>query len=131
MGPTETFAFSPVPGGSYTFRVRELNAGGSSPASTPLSLTFPTACTGAPAAPANFLGYKIGNTVFVIWDPPASGAAPTHYVLDVTGAFVTQIPTPGRALNGVVGPGSYNLRVQAVNGCGASAFTPVQTVTVP
>ena len=34
-------------------------------------------------------------------------------------------------LSGVVGPGSYNVRVMSVNECGESAFTPVQVITVP
>ena len=69
--------------------------------------------------------------MYVIWDPPASGAAPTSYLLDVSGAFTGQFPTTGRALNGNAGPGSYTVRVQSVNACGASPFTAAQTVTIP
>jgi len=131
LGAVERFSFTPVPGGTYTFRVRETNGGGSSPASDPVSLTFPAGCSGAPAAPANFLGYRVVSTAYVIWDPPASGAAPTSYLLDVTGSFVGTFPTTGRALSGLIGPGAYNVRVQAVNACGASSFTPVQVITFP
>ncbi len=131
MGVTDRFSFTPVPGGSYTFRVLETNGGGASPASDPVTLTFPGGCTGAPETPRNFLGYHIGSTVYVIWDPPASGAAPTSYLLDVSGAFTGQFPTTGRALNGNAGPGSYTVRVQSVNACGASPFTAAQTVTIP
>jgi len=69
--------------------------------------------------------------VYVIWDPPSSGAAPTSYLLDVTGSFTGQFPTTGRALNGDAGSGAYTVRVQSVNACGASVFTAAQTVTIP
>ena len=68
LGLTERFSFTPVPGGTYTFRLRGTNGGGASPSSDPVTLAFPTACSGAPEPPANFLGYRIGNTVFVVWD---------------------------------------------------------------
>lgn len=131
MGVTERFSFTPVPGGTYTFRVRQANAGGVGPASDPVTLSFPSGCTGAPQAPTNFLGYRIGATGFVVWDPPASGAAPTGYVLDVSGSFVGSFGTAGRALSGAIAPGSYNVRVQAVNACGASPFTPAQVISLP
>jgi extracellular elastinolytic metalloproteinase len=131
MGVTERFSFSPVPGGTYTFRVRQTNAGGSSLPSSPVTLSFPAGCTGAPQVPANALGYRIGRTVFVIWDPPAAGPAPTAYLLNVTGTFTGSLPTTARALSGTVGPGVYHLSVVATNACGASAATPAQTITVP
>lgn len=128
---TERFTFGPVPNGTYTFQVRHTNAGGASAPSTPITLSFPVPCSGAPQAPTNFLGYRIGNTVHVIWDPPAAGPAPTQYVLDVSGAYTGQLVTTGRALGGVVSPGEYTLRVMAANPCGASAITSPQVVTVP
>jgi hypothetical protein len=131
LGITEQFNFAPVPGGTYTFHLRQTNPGGSSPASDPLTLSFPAGCTGAPATPANFLAYRIGSTGFVVWDPPPSGPAPGGYVLDVTGSFAGSFVTAGRTLSGAVATGSYNVRVQAFNACGASAFTPVQVIAVP
>jgi hypothetical protein len=41
------------------------------------------------------------------------------------------VPLSTRSVSGVVGPGVYNLSLQAINSCGASAATPVQTVVVP
>jgi hypothetical protein len=131
MGAVETFTFPAVPAGTYTLAVRASNAGGTSAPSNPVTLTLPSACSGAPTAPAHFLAYKLGNTVFVEWDPPATGPAPTGYVLNVTGAFVGSITTAGRTLSGSVGPGSYGLSVQAVNPCGASPFTVEQVVVIP
>ena len=124
----ERFSFTPVPGGNYTFRLRGTNAGGASAPSDPVSLSFPAACTGAPEAPANVLAYVLGSTGFVVWDPPASGPAPTGYVLNVTGAFVGSFPTTGRILSGAVAPGTYNLSLVATNACGTGA--PANTVLV-
>ncbi len=51
IGNVDTFTFAGVPGGSYTFAVRALNAGGSSPASNAVTLAFPGLCSGPPLAP--------------------------------------------------------------------------------
>ena len=48
VGAAESFTFSPVPGGTYTFSVTAANASGASAASNPVTLTFPGACSGAP-----------------------------------------------------------------------------------
>jgi subtilisin-like proprotein convertase family protein len=131
IGRSETFSFASVPPGTYTMRVRGINRGGWGPSSNPVTLTFPGACSGAPQPPANLLGYRVGRRVFVLWDPPAAGAAPTTYTLNVTGAIAGSFPTAGRALSGDVGPGSYKLEVVARNACGTSPPTAPQTVVVP
>ena len=132
VGPTESFTFTPVPDGTYTFSVRARNAGGIGPASAPVTLTFPGACTGVPEPPGNFLFYGVGNTVSLLWDPPATGPAASAYVLNVTGAFVGAVPVgASRSLSAGVGAGLYNVSVSALNACGASAPTAVQTVRVP
>jgi hypothetical protein len=131
LGPTESFSFPGVPAGSYTFRVRGANVGGTSAASGPVTLTFPGACSGAPHAPDNFLAYTIGGTIFVIWDPPDTGPAPTQYLITVTGAFAGTFPTTARMISGAVGPGTYGLSVRAVNPCGTGPTSPEQIVTVP
>jgi hypothetical protein len=124
-------AFDTVPGGTYTLSVSASNASGISAASNTATVTVPGSCSGAPFVPAGFLAYRVGNTIFVVWDPPASGPAPTQYVLTVSGAFNGGFPTTARALSGAVGPGSYGLTVAALNPCGTSAGTAVQIVTVP
>lgn len=132
LGLTDTFQFNGVPGGNYTFSVRALNAVGSSPPSNAVALSFPSpTCSGAPLPPAAFLAYRVGNTLTVLWEPATSGPAPTSFVLNVSGAFSGSFATPGRAVSGAVGPGSYTLSVAAANACGTSAPTPPQTVVVP
>lgn len=131
LGLTDSFQFNGVPGGTYTLSLRAINSAGSSPASDAITLIFPDTCTGAPFAPANFLAYRVGRTLFVVWDPATTGPAPTSFVLTVTGAFAGTFGTPGRTLSGTVGPGTYHLSVAAANACGSSLATPVQIVVVP
>ncbi len=131
VGPVETFGVAGVPPGTYTITARATNAAGSSAPSTPVTLTFPATCSGAPLAPANFVAYNVGATLFLAWNTAASGPAPTGYVLQSTGAFVGAVPTPLRALSAPVPAGTYNLSVIAANACGNSAPTAVRTVTIP
>lgn len=131
IGLGETFSFADVPPGRYTLRVRGANRAGWGPPSNAVTLTFPGPCSGAPLPPVNFLAYRSGNTIFVVWDPPVAGPAPTSFTLNVTGAYVGSFPTPGRQLSGAAAPGAYKLDVVAQNACGSSAPTPSQTVVVP
>ncbi len=130
LGVTETFSFAGVPPGTYTLSVRATNAAGSSGSSNPVTLTFPTTCSGSPQTPINVFVSTSGNRVSVSWTPAAGGAAPTRYDVNVTGAYTGRLPTTARALSGVVGPGTYNVNVRAVNPCGNSSFSAAQTITV-
>ena len=132
LGLTESFAFDGVPPGTYTLRVHAVNAAGVTGASSnPVTLAFPGACSGLPQPPANFVAYRVGRTIFVQWDPPDAGAAPTGYVVDVTGAFTGSVPTSGRQLSGTVGPGTYVLTVASANPCGTGAASSARVVAVP
>jgi subtilisin-like proprotein convertase family protein len=131
VGLRESLSFVNVPPGTYTVRVRGAVTGSWGPSSTPVTLTFPGGCSGAPLPPSNVLAYRIGRTVHAIWDPPPAGPAPTSFRLDVTGAFTGSFSTAGRALSGAAGSGAYKLDLVAVNPCGVSAPAPSQAVTVP
>lgn len=133
LGPGESFTFPTVPAGSYTFRVRSTNAGGSGPASNPVTLNFPSGCTGAPQPPTRFLAFAVGSTLTILWESPASGPAATGYTLHATGTVVNASVPMGMttSLSVPVPPGTYNLSVSAVNACSSSAPTAVQTITVP
>lgn len=131
FGPGEAFAFDGVPPGTYTLRLRAANGGGASPASDPVTVTFPAACSGVPQTPVDVLVYRLDSVGFVVWNPATAGPAPMAYVVNVTGAFVGSFPTTGRTVNGVVGPGTYNITVTAVNACGASAPSSPQVLAVP
>ena len=127
----ETFSFAGVPAGTYTFAVRAVNGTGTSPASTPVTLSFPSACPGSPQAPTSFVASHAGSQVSVSWDPPSAGPAVSSYLLRVTGALNLVLPLNTRTISGVVPPGTYNLSVLAVNPCGPGEETAPQSVTVP
>ena len=96
-----------------------------------MTLTFPGACTGAPAAPAGIQATANGNAVTVSWSLPASGPAPDSYTLNVTGAFNGSLGTTGRSISGAVGSGTYNFSVVANNPCGTSAAATALPLTIP
>ncbi|MGE0816302.1 MAG: Ig-like domain-containing protein [Vicinamibacterales bacterium] len=131
IGPADSFTFNGIPGGTYTFSVRSANAAGTSGSSNAVTLTFPQVCTGAPATPANFLAFKTGNLLTLLWDPAATGDATTQFVLNVSGAISASVPFNTRRLSVPVPPGSYTFSVAAVNACGTSPATPTQTVVIP
>ena len=91
LGLTDAFAFDGVPPGTYTLRLRAMNAAGASGPTSPITLTFPGGCSGAPSPPSNFLAYRVGNAVFVVWDPPATGAAPEPTDLPILNARLPSI----------------------------------------
>ncbi len=131
LGLADGFSFAGVPAGTYTLSVRATNATGTSTSSNAVTLTFAGPCSGPPLTPTNFLAYKTGTTINVIWDPAISGPAPTSYVLNVAGSFIGAIPTTARMLSGTAGPGSFALSVSAVNACGVSTPTGIQTINMP
>jgi subtilisin-like proprotein convertase family protein len=131
LGVTDTFMFSGVPGGTYTFTVRAVNAAGSSAPSNPVTLTFPGTCFGQPQPPSNFDAYRVGNVITALWDAPDLGPAPTGYVLNVSGAFTGSFPLAGKTISGPVGPGTYQLSVQGTHFCGPGLPTEPIAVTVP
>ncbi|MGE0816085.1 MAG: choice-of-anchor C family protein [Vicinamibacterales bacterium] len=131
LARTDTFSVAGVPPGTYTFAVAATNATGSSPLSTPVTLTFPAGCSGTPQPVTNFAAYAVGNVLSLRWDLPATGAAPSGYLLTVTGAFVGSVPVSARHVSAPVPPGAYTFTVRATNACGDGAATAPQTVVVP
>lgn len=131
IGVGESFSFNGVPPGTYTLAVRAANATGVSAPSSPVTLTFPGACAGAPLPPTGLTVTSAGNNLSLVWEPPATGPAVTGYVLSVTGTLAGSLPLGTRSIAGAVPSGTYHFTVQAVNPCGQSAPTPAQTITVP
>jgi hypothetical protein len=128
----ESFTYRGVPPGTYTLALRGVGLGGTAgPVSNPVTITFPGQCNSAPLAPGALVAFAAGNELSVLWDPPAGGPAHAGYVLDVEGAYTASLALTGRAVSGRVGPGTYTLRVRAVNACGTSPASPAQTVAVP
>jgi hypothetical protein len=131
LGLSDSFGFAGVPGGTYTLRLRAANGGGTSPPSSPITLTFPAACSGAPQVPENILAYRIGSRAYVLWDPASTGPTPTSYTLSVTGRFTGSFQTSGRALSGAVSSGTYVVNLVASNACGSSLPSAPLSIVVP
>jgi hypothetical protein len=131
LGLVESIAADAIPAGTYHVSLRAANAAGSSAPSNQVTMSFPGPCSGAPLPPTNFLAYTIGRTVVVVWDPAATGPAPTGYMLNVSGTLTAVFSTTVRTVRGTAPPGSYALSVHATNSCGASEPTATQTVVVP
>jgi len=129
---TEDFALAGgVPAGTYSMSLRAVNSTGISASSNSVTLTFPGACSGAPAPPTNFVATPGVNALSLTWGLPASGPAPSGYLLIVSGAFVGSVPVSGRSIAGAVPAGTYTLSIAATNVCGSSAPSPPVTVTIP
>ena len=80
---------------------------------------------------ANVRAYRVGHTVYVSWESPATGVAPTGYLLNVTGALSGSFGTTSRALSGLLGSGTYEMTVSASNACGTGPRSALETVVVP
>lgn len=131
LGRADGFAFGGVPPGTYSFSVTASNAAGTSGASNAVTLTFPGTCGAPPQPPTRFMARQAAGIVYLTWDPPVSGTAPTSYLLSVSGAVTGSFPVAGRSLAAAAPPGTYDLRIAAVNACGTGASTPIQPVSVP
>jgi len=129
LGLTDSSVFSEVQPGAYTDEVVARNATGRSAPSNRVALVFPAGCA-APQAPTWVTHGVRGGTVTVRWQASAGGGAPTNYW--VTAEGVGTVPTGGaNSVQGTLAPGTYRVWVQAVNPCGISAASVVQTIVVP
>jgi hypothetical protein len=135
--PVETTSMSAVaPAGTYFLRVRAANACGTGAASSEVSLTIGSSAT-FPGSPTNLTATVSGANVSLSWTAPTSGSAPTGYVVEAGSANgladVARIPIgPGTTFSSgpVVPPGTYYVRVRAVNGAGTGPLSNGVVVVV-
>jgi titin len=123
-----------LPNGTYYLRLFAQNAVGTSPASAEAVVTV-----GAPAVPPgpprNLAGSSSGNMVSVSWSAPASGGAVGNYLAQVgttpggSDVFTGSIGLATSA-SGVLGPGTYYIRIFAQNAAGTSLPSNELSVTV-
>jgi Fibronectin type III domain len=97
---------------------------------------FQVSSTTPPGAPTGLVGTASGSSIRLTWNPPATGGAPTSYVIQAgtapglsdlgsaaTGSTVTTVSATG------VPAGTYYFRVAAQNSAGVSA--PSNEVALP
>jgi predicted phage tail protein len=109
-----------VPPGTYYVRVRAANAGGLSGPSNELTVRAP----GAPGRPTGLSASSTATTVTLRWTAPA-GAPPDGYVLEAGSAaglanlVSVRLGSQTTYVASAPPPGTYYVRVRAVNGRGA------------
>jgi hypothetical protein len=113
-----------VPSGTYFVRVRAQTIAGLSVPSNEGTLVVGS----APGAPANLRLSIAGGLITLSWTPPATGAPPATYIIDVGSSpgrtDLASVATNSVATmvsgSGVVSGGPYYVRVRAQNGAGTS-----------
>lgn len=116
-----------VPSGTYFLRVHAVNGDGTSPPSNEIMIVVGSSGCASPPSPPTNLTFDIdGGTVALQWQAPVAGCAATHYVLQAGSA-----PTLADLATATLGlstglttqgpPGTYFVRVVAVNALGSSA----------
>jgi hypothetical protein len=124
-----------APNGAYSVSVQASNATGATE-SAAVSITVPQAVP-APGAPSNLATSVAGDTVTFTWNAPATGGAVASYLLvaGVTPGFAVPLAsvslpgTPAAVIPGVP-PGTYYVRVLALNAGGTSGPSNEATLTV-
>jgi titin len=133
-GSTSAALTTPAPDGVYFVRVVARNACGDSPASNEITVTVGT---GPPGAPRNLAFTRSGVNVTLTWSAPLGAAAPTGYVVEAGSASglsnLGVIPTGSTSttLSGAAPPGTYYVRVKALNAAGAGPASNQVVITVP
>jgi 5-hydroxyisourate hydrolase-like protein (transthyretin family) len=129
------FSFSPVPNGFYFLRVRSRNAAGVSVASTEVMITVGN--VPAPPGAPSFTGASASSgTVTLNWAAPTQGTA-TSYIIEAGSAtglsnlatLNTGSTATTQSFTGVP-PGTYYIRIRAVNAQGASVVSNERILTV-
>ena len=129
----DQFAVPSVPPGIYEFRLRALNAVGTSVTSNAVRLQVPQVCRSfdVPDVPNGLQVSRVGNVVTARWNPPVRRGAVMDYVLVVSGAVSMTLPLTGREISSPAPPGTYTFTVAARNACGLGVFFDPQSITVP
>jgi hypothetical protein len=125
-----------VPNAIYYVRVRAVNADGSSAPSNEVIVVVPGGggCTTPPSAPSNLTSSLFGLLVTLNWTA-AGGCPATGYIVQAgsaPGASDVAIINLGASttLSASAPPGTYYVRVVAVNGFGASVASNEIVVSV-
>jgi hypothetical protein len=127
----ESFSIGGMPSGTFTLRLRALNAAGASNQSSSVTVTAPSRTCSPPRVPSNYFATRVGNAVVLSWDSPTGGTPATSYQITVTGSYSGVFPVSGRGFASAAPPGTYTLSVRAANACGGGPATAFQSVVIP
>jgi predicted phage tail protein len=133
-GNASTSFAASAPAGLYYVRVSAANQCGVGPPSNEVSFTSGADRPGAPQDLAWLVSPE--RVVTLSWSAPTAGT-PTAYLIEAGSApglaDVVTISTgsPARSFTGSAQPGTYYVRVRAVNGSGPGAPSAEVVVTVP
>jgi hypothetical protein len=122
--------------GTGTYYVRILSAAGAAQSAPSTEIAFVIGgCATTPNPPTSLRGSVSGSTVTLAWDRPATGCAPTSYLLQAgstPGASnLANSAVAGTSLTATgVGNGTYYIRVISVNAVGGSAPSNEVVATV-
>ncbi len=122
-----------APPGTYFVTIVAQNAFGTSAASNGVAVTVGPSCTLA-GAPTAFSVGSNGSTASMSWGTPASGGAPTSYLLEAGSgpglADIAVLPLGGLSFSTTAPPGTYYLRVKAQNACGVGPASTEQVLSM-
>lgn len=127
------FTYEPVPDGFYFLRVRARNAAGASPPSEEVMLVV-GGVPAPPRAPEQPAATVSGSTVSLSWFAPPG--AVTGYILEAGSASglsnlatVSVGPATSISFTGIP-PGTYYVRIRAVNALGRSVVSEEVVIVV-
>jgi hypothetical protein len=133
---SQTTLSATAPPGTYFLRVRAANACGTGAASSEVFFVIGSSSI-FPGSPRNLTATVSGSNVSLSWTAPDSGSPPTAYVLEVGSANglsdIARIqlgPVLTFSSGPIVPPGTYYVRVRAVNAAGTGPLSNGVVVVV-
>jgi hypothetical protein len=135
VGPQMSLTFPGIPPGVYHARVRGISVAGAGAPSNELAIAV-RECTQTPPVPASFGAAVKGRLVTLSWAVSGTADGPTQFVIEAgsaSGLADLAILDVEGALRGLIveaPPGTYFVRMRALNACGGSVASDEIAVTV-